>query len=194
MDSLVQWTFASPVWLIAAFAVLFAGVLLVGLVRGRKPLMLAGGVLLLLCGGWLAASVLVETPQEWALADAEQIAASYGDADWEQFDTHIDDATRFEDWMTGPEIRAAARATHRTLGHESVTVADSTVERDAVGIQVTLEVVSLQGGPVPRLRTAWRFEYVQRGDVWTLDRITPLATEQIDPADIRSRIIRGARP
>ena len=183
--------FASPTWLIAAIALLFVGLLLFGLFRGRKPLILAGGIALLLCAGWLAAALLVETPSEWALADAEAIATSYGDGDWTDFDARIDDSTRLEDFLVGEQIRTAARATRSAYGQTSVSVAEATAARDAVGVRVTLEVVSLQPGPPPRMRSAWQFDYRKSGDAWVLDRITILPTEQIDPDEIRSRIIPG---
>ena len=190
MSSLTE-TLLGPAWYLPVAALVLAGiVLLFGLLRRDRAARIAGAVVLALAAVWLVVASLVVTHRESSLAQARAAVEAYDAADWPALDEVIDDDTRFDNDLVGGDIVTAAEATHDTLNHSSVDLA--TIEAEEAGGRVTVdfEVVSLQGGPVPRLRTAWRFEFVRRDGETVLDRITILPTEQIDPEQIRGRIVR----
>ena len=190
MSSLTE-TLLGPAWYLPVAALVLAGiVLLFGLVRRDKAARAAGAVALALAAIWLIAASVVVTHRESALAQTRAAVEAYDDADWPALDAVIDDDTRFDNDLVGGEIVRAAEATHDALAHSSVDLATIDAEQSGGRVTVDFEVVSLQGGPVPRLRTAWRFEFARRDGQTVLDRITILPTEQIDPEQIRGQIVR----
>lgn len=188
MDQVQQWLFETAWWLVAALAVIALVVTLFALLRKDKALRTAGLVALLVAVGWLLATLLVVTPRERALERTQAIVVAYDAQDWAALRSLIDDQTRFDDWLVGEQIVDAARATRQSLRQQGVSLTDASATQDAAGVRVDIEVVSEQDEIIDRLRTAWRFEYVERGNQWVLDRILPLPTDHLNPEDIRRRV------
>ena len=190
MDQASAWLFESSIWLPLALSVAASLVVVFGAARRDRTLIIAGAVVDGLALLWLALTVVVETPREAALERTRAVVQAYADADWPGLTNALDPATDF-DTLSGPALVTAARLTHESLNHETVTLTGVEAETDAAGVRVTADVLSTQGGVVPRLRTAWRFDYAPGPDgTLTLTRIEPLPTEQLDPAQIRGRVVR----
>ena len=193
MTALNDWLFGAAWFLPAGVIALGAVVALLGVVRRKRGLLVAAAVLDLVGFGWLAASVLVETPAEFAENRTNAIVAAYDAGDWPEFRRLLDARTTFDGWLVGPEIADAAEATHAALNQESAEIVEAGVARDELGVQNSVEVVSYQAGAVPRLRTAWRFDFREdpsTGDHF-LHAIEMLPTDRVEPDDLRKFVVPG---
>ena len=194
MDQIQQYLFATPWWLVAALVALslvgLVGAILKRDAKLRNVLLVA----LLVTVGWLAATTLVTTPTEAAVARTNALVDSYNDADWGTFGDNIDGQTRLTGGtasLVGEQITIAAQATRQSRDDGDVSITSTEVRRDAAGIRVDISVVADADDYYGSFRTAWRFDYVERGGVWMLDRIEILPTDRVKPEDLMRRIRRG---
>lgn len=188
MDLLKTYLFETPWWITVAAAVLAAGVFGYGLLKSDPKIRKIGIGAVIVAVLWLAAGLLVTTAREQAIETTRAIVKAYNDEDWPALRTHIDQYTRFDNYLVGEQITDAAERTREALGQEGASVSDISAVQDSAGVRVRVTVTSLHAGPVPRLKTLWQFEYVMRDGELKLDRITPMDSEQFDADEIRRNV------
>ena len=194
MDQIQQYLFATPWWLVAGLVAISLGGLAWALLKRDAKLRNALLIALLVTVGWLAATTLVTTPIEMAERRTNALVDAYNAADWNAFADNIDAQTRLTGGsasIVGEQITLAAEATRRSRDDGEVSITSTEVRKDAAGIRVDISVVAEADEFYGPFRTAWRFDYVERGGVWFLDRIEVLPTDRIKPEDIMRRVRRG---
>jgi hypothetical protein len=163
--------------------------LVFGIARGHRGLRRAAAVVVLAVAVGALVSWLVETPREMALRRTEEMVLAYAASDWARLDQLIDADTRFASLLKGHEIVEAAQLTQEALGANPISISRMEAHRDDVGVVVTFRVRTEVPQIMHPITTGWRFDYRRLAGQWRLDRVDPLATEQID----ENAILRNVR-
>lgn len=202
MESVTEWIFNAPWWLLVAAGGVSVGLLLWALGRQDKPVIRGALIAMVAVGLWTVLSLVIRTPQEKAADRVEAIVEAFDGEKWDHLGGLIEPETRFANWLKGPEITEAARQTKEQRGITSVSLRSLEVQRDDAGIRVIAHVRSEHATSLmPHLTTLWRFDFNHRGDEWRLEFIEPLPTERLDVPGILRQIERpgdsgrvGSRP
>ena len=185
MHTLTHWLFATPWWILAIAGAAVVAFLLFALSRRDQKLTRIGAALVAAVVVWVLAGLIINTPVERARDRTEAMVRAYEASDWQTLSTLVDPETRFANMLKGQDIVKAAQQTHEELEHGEIMITRVETIRDGAGIRVIVRVLSEQKNAyVPRLSTAWRFDYTQRGDRWELEKIEPLPTDTMDPDTI----------
>lgn len=193
MDLMKTYLFEMPWWLAAVAIVAAVAVLVVGLLKGNRNLRRIGAVSIVLAVAWLGAGMLVVTPREQAIEATHAIVTAYDAEDWTTLKSHINEFTRFDDYLVGEQIVTAAQQTRGSLNQEGAAISDITAVQDPAGVRVRVTVTSRHAGPIPRLDTLFQFQYVLRNGELMLDRITPMDSEQFSADQLRRHVVSDVR-
>jgi hypothetical protein len=190
MHNLTHWLFAAPWWILAIGGAAAVAFLLFALSRrDRRLTRIAGGVAALVVL-WVLAGLVIATPVERARDRTEAMINAYENSDWDALSALIDPETRFANMLKGHDIVLAAQRTHEEMEHGEILITRVESNRDDLGILVDVRIISEQKSQyVPRLSTAWRFDYRKRGEDWKLEQIEPLPTDTMD----KDTILRNVR-
>lgn len=194
MDSLSEWIFNAPWWLLLVAGVAGIAALLWALGRRDKVVVRGAVAVILVVAVWTVLTLVVETPTQKAVTRVKTLVEAFDADDWALFGSQIEDETRFARSLKGQEITQAARETKEQRGIGVVNIRSLEVQRDEAGIRVIVRVHSSHSHMlVNELTTMWRFDFNRRQDEWRLESIEPLATERLDVPAILRQVVEPPR-
>ena len=188
MQSLKQVLFELPWWVAGVLLIAAVLLCLFALARQQKTLLKVAAVLVGVMTIWLVLTLTITTHREAAIARTNTIVEAYDNDDWATLGNEIDELTAFNGWLMGDQIVDAARSTKPTLRQTEVRITKIESAEDAAGIRVDIDVISVIDGPVSRLPTSWRFEYVVRDGTLFLSKIDPLPNDYLQVDDVIDRV------
>lgn len=194
---MAEWLFNTPIWLLAALAGVGVTLLYVGNLRGERPVMRIGLLLVALAGALAVLSVLVTTDRESVARQTDRLVRSVRDRDFTSFAALLDEQVQMKAVVTlyrgRGEFTNGARATLDNIGLRSVRVLGTELRR--VGpdrFEVFVNALSEQDiAPYP-MTTSWRIDFGRRGGDWLVVGVEALVGRdgQVTPERIRERMAR----
>ncbi|MGH7179616.1 MAG: hypothetical protein ACREJC_19735 [Tepidisphaeraceae bacterium] len=186
-----DWLFDTPWWLLALLAVGGLAALYFGNLRRDKVMMLVG-IVCVVAGMTLGLlSHFIETDVELVVRRTRTLASSAVQRDWATFRSILSHQTSFAGYRDIDQLVEGARKTADSIGLKSIRFTSMEARQTDTLITVDLAATTEQemtgGQPVI---TAWRLEWQDVGNGWSLYKITPLKSQMVDPEQIYSRLVR----